>query len=156
MAETFIDGTTVLLYADFTTPVDTDIADLTLANFELVACLTSNAFDGTTTGVSTSGKCAGKFATSIGGEQSWTMSGEGKSVILEDGDDRISHNALFKRWRSGQPFWAAQYDPAQNTARIGVVRNDTHNDTFPDKDSATFSTSLTGIGDVYDQDDLTP
>lgn len=149
-------GRTVLLYIDTTTPVTTAGTAVTTANAMLVACLTNNTFDGTTSAISTTSKCSGAFAASIAGEQSWTMGGEGNSVTLDSGETGViaSHNALFKLWRSGTPFWAFQYDTALDTVRYGVVRIDSDGEAYPDNAQSTFSLSLTGIGEAFDQDDL--
>lgn len=149
-------GRTVLLYIDDVTPVTTAGTSMTTDNAILVACLTGNTFDATTASISTTSKCSGQFAASIGGEQSWTMGGEGNSVILDPAEELVtaSHNKLFKLWRSGLPFWAFQYDTALNTVRYGVVRIDSDGESYPDNAQSTFSISLTGIGEAFDQDDL--
>lgn len=149
-------GRTVLLYIDTVTPVTTAGTSVTTANAVLVACLTGNTFDGSTSGIPTTSKCTGSFATSIKGEQSWTMGGEGNAVTLDPAEEGVikSHNALFKVWRAGTHFWAFQYDTAKDTVRYGVVRIDSDGESFPDNAQATFSLSFTGIGEVYDQDDL--
>jgi|SRR6187402_670693 len=149
-------GRTVLLYIDTVTPVDTPGTEVTTENAILVACLTGNTFDATTSAIGTTSKCSGKFAASIGGEQSWTMGGEGNSVTLDPSEEGViaSHNALFKLWRSGDPFWAFQYDTSLDTVRYGVVRLDTEGESYPDNAQSTFTSSFTGIGPAYDQDDL--
>lgn len=149
-------GRLVLLYIDTTTPIDTPGDEVTTANAILVACLTNNTFDGTTASISTTSKCSGSFASSIAGEKSWTMGGEGNSVILDPSEEGViaSHNALFKLWRSGDAFWAFQYDTELDTVRYGVVRIDSDGEAYPDNAQSTFSISLTGIGEAFDQDDL--
>ncbi len=149
-------GRTVLLYIDTTTSVSTPGNQVTTADAILVACLTGNTFDGSTSAISTTSKCSGQFASSIGGEQSWTMGGEGNSVTLDPSEVGViaSHNALFKLWRSGNPFWAFQYDTQLDTVRYGVVRIDSDGESYPDNAQSTFSLSFTGIGEPFDQDDL--
>lgn len=149
-------GKTVLLYIDDTTSVDTPGDQMTTQNAKLVACLTGNTFDGTTNAIGTTSKCSGSFAASIAGEQSWTMGGEGNSILMSPSEALViaSHNALFKLWRSGTPFWAFQYDTAQDTMRYGVVRIDSDGESYPDNAQSTFSISMTGIGEVFDQDDI--
>lgn len=149
-------GRTVLYYIDTVTPVDTPGTDVTTENAVLVACLTANGLDMTTSAISTTSKCSGKFAASIGGEQSWNMSAEGNSVTLDPSEVGViaSHNALFKLWRSGLPFWGFMYDPTLDTVRYGVQRIDTDGEAYPDNAQSTFSLSTTGIGEIFDQDDL--
>lgn len=149
-------GRTVLLYIDTVTPVTTPGDEVTTTNAMLVACLTGNTFDGTTSSISTTSKCSGAFASSIAGEQSWTMGGEGNSVTLDPAEEGViaSHNALFKLWRDGTHFWAFQYDTTRDTVRYGVVRIDSDGESYPDNAQSTFSLSFTGIGEAFDQDDL--
>jgi len=149
-------GRTVLAYIDDTTSVDTPGTSMTTANAELMVCLTNNTFDGSTSAIATTSKCSGKFASSIGGEQSWTMGAEGNSALLGISEEAVlaSHNKLFKLWRAGEPFWMFQYDTARNTMRYGVVRIDSDGEAYPDNAQATYSITFTGIGDVFDQDDI--
>jgi len=154
----FLNGRTVLLYIDTTTPITTDIEDVTVEDAVLVACLTSNGFDGTTSAIATTTKCSGGFAESLDGEKGWTMSAEGQAQSLELADPRINHNALFKLWRSGQIFWAFMMDTAtpKVTMRYGLARIDSFSDGAPDNEAQTFSISLTGVGQPGDQDDIAP
>ena len=153
--DTFL-GNEVLLYIDTVTPVTTAVGSLDITDAVLVACLVNNSFDGTNSPITTTSKCSGKFATSLGGEQGWSMSADGNSINVTTGEAATlkSHNALFKLWRSGVPFWAYMYDTALKTVRFGVVRIDSNGETFPTNAAATFTISLTGIGEVYDQNDL--
>lgn len=155
ITDTFL-GNAVLLYIDTTTPVNTAGTAVTPENFVLVACLNENSVDYTTNAIATDSKCSGIFATSIGGKKGWTMAASGNSISVETGEQATlkSHNAMFKLWRTGDPFWALQYDVQNKTARYGVVRMDSGNDSFPTDAAATFTVGLTGIGEIYDQDDL--
>jgi len=154
----FLNGRTVLLYIDTETPIDTEVEDVTTEAAILVACLTSNGFEGTTSAIATTSKCSGSFAESLDGEKGWTMSAEGQAISLLGGDLRINHNKLFKLWRSGAAFWAFMMDTATPviTMRYGVARIDSFNDGAPDNEAQTFSISLTGIGQPGDQDDIAP
>lgn len=158
--EDFQNGRMSLLWMDVVTPVDTPLDEVTTENFKMVACLDNNAFDGTTSAISTTSKCSGSFAQSLDGEKGWTMSGDGKAIGLSVSDTRINHNSLFKRWKSGQPAWFAIMNPTELedslTVRYGVGRLDTYGDAFPDNEAQTFAISVTGIGEPGDQDDLAP
>jgi len=158
MANEFINGRKSVLFMDVTTPITTELTAVTTANFEMVACLTSNGFDGTTSAISTTSKCSGSFAESLDGEKGWTMAGEGMAVDIVSPDQRVSHNALFKQWRSGAAAWFAIMDAdtleTSPTIRYGVGRIDSYSDAFPDNEAQTFSISITGIGEAGDQDDL--
>ena len=154
MANDFQNGRNMLLYIDTITPVDTELTDVTTDNAELVACLTSNGFDATTSAIATTSKCSGSFATSLDGEKGWTISGEGNSIELEDADPRTSNNQLFKLWRDGIVFWAFMYNTTQMTMRYGLARIDSYSDSAPDNAAQTFSISITGIDRPGDQDDI--
>jgi len=150
----FLNGRTVLLYIDTTTPITTALNAVDNSDAKLVACLTSNGFDGSTSAISATTKCSGSYGESIDGEKSWTMNAEGQSQSLEVADPRISHNKLFKLWRDGTTFWAFMYDAALKTVRYGLARIDSFSDGAPDNDAQTFSITLTGIGRPGDADDL--
>lgn len=158
MANTFLNGRNVVLFIDTVTPVTAVLTAVTTANAIMVACLTSNGFDATTSAIATTTKCSGSFAESLDGEKGWTMTAEGQSIGLTVGDLRKNHNALFKLWRSGTPFWAFLMDQTASedsiTIRYGVARIDSFSDSQPDNDAQTFSISLTGIGQPGDQDDI--
>lgn len=160
MANTFINARTILGYIDTTTPVSTAGTSVTPENFKLVACLQNQGVDGTTSAIAATSKCSGKWAESIGGEQGWTMTMDGLAIDLELADTRINHNELLKMWKSGTPFWVmvanADDIEASLTIRYGVARIDSMTEAFPDNDAQTFSISLTGIGELFDQDDLAP
>jgi len=157
MANEFLNGRTVLLYIDTVTPITTALDAVTTDDAELVACLTSNGFDATTSAIAATSKCSGSFAESLDGEKGWTMSAEGQAIKLTGvGDTRVNHNKLFKLWREGTAFWAFMMDTASPTItlRYGVARIDSFSDGAPDNEAQTFSISLTGIGRPGDQDDI--
>lgn len=160
MANEFKNGRLSLLYIDTTTPITTDLDEVTTTNAVAVACLTTNGFEGTTSAISATSKCSGGFAESVDGEKSWTMSADGLVIDLDSGDTRKNYTDLFKLWRSGTPFWAFIMDatsPASSPAILyGVARIDSFSRSDPDNDAMTFTISLTGIGEPGDQDDLAP
>lgn len=160
MANEFINGRKSLLFVDVVTPVTTPLDEVTPEDFKMVACLTANGFDGTTSAIATTSKCSGSFAESLDGEKGWTMSGEGQAIGLGIGDTRVNHNALFKLWKAGTAVWWAIMDAdalnASETVRYGVGRLDSYGDAFPDNDAQTFTISVTGIGEPGDQDDMAP
>lgn len=154
-------GRLSILYVNPTLAVTTAGTAVTMTGFIPVKCLTGNNFDGTTSAIGTSSKCSPNgFSESIDGEKSWTMSGEGQAYSKAVGETATvkNHNDLFKLWRSGAPAWwmiAEQIDGEDSpTIRYGVGRIDSHSDAFPNNDLQTFTTSITGIGEAFDQDDL--
>lgn len=158
MANPFINARESILFINTTSLITVDGATLSMANFVAIACLTNVSFAGTTSAIAATSKCSGKFSESIGGEESWTMSAEGLAIPLEVSDVRQNHNDLFKFWRAGNAAWfliANKSDlQASVTIRYGVGRIDSQSDAFPDNAAQTFSTSITGIGYAFDQDNL--
>lgn len=157
---TFLNGRNTVLFIDTVTPITTELDEVTVENAVMVACLTSNGFNGTTSAISTTTKCSGSFAESLDGEKGWTIDAEGQAIELGVGDLRKNHNALFKLWREGTTFWAFLMDQTSEedsvTIRYGLARIDSFNDSQPDNDAQTFTISLTGVGRPGDQDDLAP
>ena len=158
MANKFINARTIVAFIDVTTPITTIGTDVTPADFEMVACLQNLSFEGTTSPIEATSKCSGSFAESVDGSKAWTISMDGLSIETLVGDTRYNHNKLFKLWKSGAAFWVMIADAANTAAsltiRYGVGRIDTDSEAFPDNDAQTFSISITGIGEVFDQDDL--
>lgn len=158
MANPFINARESILFINTTSLTTVAGTTLSMANFVAIACLTNVSFAGTTSAIAATSKCSGKFAESIGGEEAWTMSAEGLAIPLEVSDLRQNHNDLFKIWRAGTAAWFLIADKTTSqsslTIRYGVGRIDSQSDAFPDNAAQTFSTSITGIGYAYDQDDL--
>lgn len=158
MANQFINARTIIAFVDETTPITTAGTAVTTANFEAVACLQNLSFEGTTSAIAATSKCSGSFAESVDGEKGWTITMDGLSIKTEVGDDRYNHNKLFKLWRSGKAFWVMIADAANTeqslTIRYGVGRIDSDSEAYPDNEAQTFSISITGIGQVFDQTDL--
>jgi len=155
--EQFIDGVRELLYIDTATPITADLDDVVFpGDFELVGCLTSNGFSGTTGTIDTTSKCSGKFTTSLPGDISWSISAEGNSIDLPSpgsGVD-VSNNALFKLWKAGTTFWAMLTDVNTLASRYGLAYISSYDDSAPRAAAKTFSITLTGVGEPGDQDDL--
>lgn len=148
MANEFLDGTEFLLYINETTPLTTDIADVLIpGDFELVACLTSNGFDGTTATIDTSSKCSGNFTTALPGDKSWTVAGEGNAIPTEALDARINHNKLFELWKNGTTVWIALFDTALFTVRYGQGFITSFSDAGPRAAAQTFSVTFQGVGE---------
>jgi len=161
MANPFINARPSILFVNTIDPITADGTDLTIENFVAAACLTNVSFDGTTSPISATSKCSdGQFAESVGGEQGWTFGADGLAVPKEVGDLRKNHNDMFKIWRSSAPYWwmIADKNATEDsvTIRYGVGRIDSDSDAFPDNEAQTFSISITGIGYIFDQDDLAP
>lgn len=155
MANTYYNGKSTLLFVDVTTPITTLYTSVTTADAEMVACLDTNGFEMTNAEIDASSKCSdGNFAESIGGQQSWSMSGDGKFIIPVGTE--LSNNELFKLARNNGYAWFFQYDPAKNKMRYGVGHISTFSENSGNNELETFSISITGSGIVGDQDDITP
>lgn len=154
MANKFFNGKDYLLYVDVTTPTTTAYTAVTTANAELVGCLDTQGFQMTSSDIDTSSKCSdGNFAESIGGQQGWSMSADGKYT-----DDVAfqSSNQLFKLSRDNQEAWWFIFDTAKLLMRYGVGRITSFDESMANNEAVTFSISITGVGYPGDQDDITP
>jgi len=148
----FLNGNLFPFYIDITTPITTDGEDVEVpGDFQLVACLTDNSFDGTTDDISTTSKCSGLFGDGIAGVRNWTMGANGNAIGIQPGDDRINHNILFDLWKNGTTFWGAQFDAGLDTVRYGLMYIASFNEASPTNGARTFTASFRGKGEVYDQ-----
>lgn len=147
-----LNGKQTLLYIDTVTPITTPGLSVDVpGSFELVACLTDNSFEGTRDAIDTTSKCSGLFKDSMPGEIGWTFSGNGNAISIESGDDRLSHNALFQLWKNGTTFWVAQFDDELESVRYGLAYITSFSEANPNNAAKTFSITLQGKGEVYDQ-----
>jgi len=149
-------GKDILLGFDFTTAVTVEGSAVNLATVKLVGCLTSNGFNMDTASQGTTTKCSGKFQTSTPGSITWGMSGAGVSIEKLVADTRITSVDLFKKAKTQEAFWAFTYDVAGDFVKYGVVRLDSYSESNDAEGASTFDMTLTGIGEVFDQDDLAP
>ena len=156
-----INARNTILYVDVVTAITVAGSAVVITNFKPVLCLTSNGFSGTTSAIDATSKCSiNGFAESIDGLKGWTMSGEGLAYKKATGVTTAENdmNDIFKLWRSGAEVWFMIADKTSMgtsvTIRYGVGRIDSDSDDFPDNEKQTFSFSITGIGEAYDQDDL--
>jgi len=150
-------GKQTLLYVDVTTPITTAYDAVTVANAEMVACLDNNGFSLQNADIDATTKCsAGNYMESVLGQQSWSMSGDGKKIVVVSPDTRVDNNALFKLARSGDYAWWFLFDIAQASMRYGLGKISSFDETSPNNDAETFSISITGSGYPGDQDDITP
>jgi len=150
-----------ILYVNTALALTTAGTAVTMTGFLPVVCLTNNGFGGTTSPIDSTSKCTPNgFSESIDGVKGWTMSGEGQAYAKAVGETATvkNHNDLMKLWRSGAKAWwmiADQTDGEDSlTIRYGVGRIDSYSDAFPNNDLQTFSISITGNGEAFDQDDL--
>lgn len=149
MAEQLLNGNDVLLYFDTTTPITTALNAVTPENFDLVACLTDNGFDGTTASLESASKClAGGFSSSIPDKQSWTMSLNGEQLLATGLAGRLSAEEVQQLWIDKETFWALQYDQAKNSVVYGLVYISSFSKANAASAISTFSATLTGVGGV--------
>lgn len=150
-------GTDILLYIDTTSDITAAASTIDIpGTFKLVACLTDNGLDMSSDQIDTASKCSGLFKTALPGQTGWTFSASGQQVTLSGGDitSGVNHNALFKLARSKEKFWAATFDPDNYSIRSGVVFISSYSEANPNSAAATFSMTLQGDGDIFDQEDL--
>lgn len=156
MANTFYNGKETLLYIDTTTPTTTAYTAMTVDDAVLVACLDTNGFQLDNAVIDASSKCSdGNFVENIGGQQSWSMSGDGKFIIPLNNE--LSNNELFKIARTNEPAWFFLFDPtSKRKMRYGVGFITSFGEGQDNNAAETFTLSITGSGIVGDQDDITP
>lgn len=156
MAEEILLSNDVLLYIDTTTPTTTAIDAVTIEDFVLVACLTDNSFNGTTSTLESASKCAGNFGETIADKITWSMDFTGEHLKNAGLNGRLSAEEIQQLWLDKKTFWAAQYDIAENSVVYGLARIDSFTKTAGANSIATFSATLTGIGGVGTKATLAP
>lgn len=142
-----IQGTDYVLEID--TVTDTSLNDYgTDANYRLIACLVSNGIDITLADQTTSNKCSGGWATSLSGEGSWTFSGEGQAVSLNDTEEETMANyqEVATLAVDKTVFFARMTNTAKNIYREGKVRISSYSESAPNNEPYTFTVTFTGTG----------
>ncbi len=146
----FINGTLYPLYVDTTTSVTAAGNTVEVpGDFQLIACLTDNGFDGSTDQIDTSSKCSGVFKDSVAGQIGWTMSGTGNAVSITVGDDRVSHDQLFTLWKNQTIAWWAIFDSAADSVRFGVGYISAFSEANPNNAAKTFNITIQGKGEIF-------
>lgn len=150
MADDFQNGTLYPLYVDTTTPTTTAGASVIIpGNFELVACLQDNGFDGSTDQLDTSSKCSGVFKDSIPGQIGWTFSGNGNAINPGVSDNRVSHNLLFDMWKNQTVAWFGIWDDELSSIRYGLGYISSFGEANPNNAAKTFSITVQGKGEIF-------
>lgn len=126
----------------------------TEANYKIIACLTSNGFDGTTAAQSTDNKCNGRYSSSKPGVLSWSMSFEGVVVSLVAGEAATRANAqeIATIWKDGKTCFWRWTNAAGEFVREGKAWISAYNESAPNNEAYTFTGTLTGVGEPF----LTP
>lgn len=144
-------------YVVFIDPVTSPYADTPPAKdsplWKMLMCLTSNALSVTVNGVDVTSKCSGNWADSIPTTASWSISADGQAVSLEPGDlaTKQSNDEIFDIATNMQSVWAAFMDttPGSTYYRVGVIFFSSLTETAGTNTAFTFSTTLTGRGELY-------
>lgn len=113
-----------------------------------MVCLSTNALSVTINGIDTTTKCTDGWADSIPGDGSWEVTADGNAVN-PDGDDKVSADEIFDLATEKVSFWAAIFDPLNETYRVGVAYFSSFSESFNNNEAYTFSATLTGRGKVY-------
>jgi len=145
-------GKNYLVYIDPVTAITAETPPVAGAvTWKMLMCLSSNAFNMTVNGIDTTSKCTDGWADSIPGDGSWSITAEGQTVAIETDDLATLQSAeeLFALAQNKTSFWAAIFDVAKNTYRVGVVFISSFSETFNNNAAYTFSITLTGRGKVY-------
>jgi len=145
-------GKGVVLEIDVTTAVATTTRGVE-ANFFPVVCLTENEFSMTHAEETTSNKCDGNWATSTSGLGSWTMTLSGQIMRLTTDEATTRKNSLVMKnlAKNGTIFYGRLTDVANSPEDYneGKVRITDYSESFPLEGPATFSLTLTGIGEPF-------
>lgn len=140
---TNITGTDVILEIDTVTAITA--ARGTDANYKAIACLVTNGIELSFAEQSTSNKCDGGFANSESGMGSWSFTADGQAV--EDIDSaQVNYQTLFNLALNKTKFWMRMTNPDNGYYREGVVRISQHNETAPNQEVLTFTSTFTGQG----------
>lgn len=146
------DGSDIYLAIDATT--SNALPRSVYANMKLLACLTSNGFDGQRSAQTTTNKCSGDNEESQPGTFSGTFNVEGQVVDLSGGEaaDMVNAKSLFDLFIAGTVFFAAITDATEDEViyKEAKVWCSAYSDTSPTKDVVTFTATLTITGPVYD------
>lgn len=149
---TTYDGSDFVLEIDSTTAEATNTRG-TEANFKLVACLTSNGFDGQRSSQTTTNKCSGDNEESQPGTFSGTFSAEGQMVKLSVGEaaDMVNSKSLYVLFKAGTRFFARIADATLdvNAYKEAKVWISAYNETYPTKDVVTFTATFVITGEVF-------
>jgi TP901-1 family phage major tail protein len=138
MAERFENGKDYLLFIKDGTPTP---AWLTLA------CLSTNGFEGSRDSIDTSSKCTGNWNTSIAGNASWTMSGDGNAIGSDLLPSEASFAKLFELYKSGATFPVKIAKVGGTYVRYGEAYISSYSETQANNEAFTFSVTLQGVGE---------
>lgn len=144
-------GKDYIVYIDKVTAITGAPPLPTSTDFIPLMCLSSNALNVTINGIDTTSKCTNGWADSIPGDGSWEITADGQaiSVAVLDEDIKASADQLFDLATNKTSFWAAIFDPAKSTFRVGVAFISSFAENFNNNESYTFSITLTGRGELY-------
>lgn len=147
--EDLIIGTGTLLFIDENLSLDTPMSSVPIpGDFEPVICLQDNSFDGSTSPINGSNKCAGLWAVNLAGEKSGTFSGNGDATAMQALDPRYNMDKVAALWAAGTTVWWLQYNENGTSVRYAQGFVSSYNDTSPNNDKQTFSFTVTLTGEI--------
>lgn len=151
---TKIQGKNVWLYYQDGTKLDTD-GVTEIPNWLAFACSTSDGFSGSTETTNTATKCSGNWVENEDGDKSWEFSSS-CYAIKDPTAEQASHKIAFQLWKAGdlKTFKIATIDDTY--IRQGQGRITSYSETADRTDSLQFELTVTGHGEVMDEDDLAP
>lgn len=122
------------------------------SSWRMLACLSSNGVSVSIEGVETTSRLTAGWYSALPGNGSWVMNGEAQAVALTADEliNRQSVNELFKLCKNKTVFWAAIFDVADSTYRVGVAYISNLSESMPNAGLYTGSVSLQGVSEIFD------
>lgn len=146
MARSTILGNDILLYIDTVTPLTARPVDDD--DYKLIACLTTNGLDISTTDIDTTSKCSGRFVESDAGDVTWSFSGDG-NAIDDQGPSEVSYQELIDLSLAGTKFWAKIANPTNGILREGIARISAYTESYERNAPFSFTATFQGSGELY-------
>lgn len=140
--EVFKNGTNVVLFVKVGTPTPAWVP---------VACLKTNSWDGQVDQIDTTSKCSGKFKTSMPGDISWSIKGDGNAVDDAGVPSKASFKVLSGLMKTAKVFPVKMVGVDDPT---DILRGDSFITSLSKaagrNEAVAFSVSFQGTGEYFD------
>lgn len=150
-------GTDLYYEVDLITDPDTNDRG-TEANFVPIVCITTNGFTSGKAKQVTSSKCDGNNETSLPGIGTHGFNVDGLIVSLETAEvsSRANYEKLIQAHLDGQIFFGRTTNATQTYYRESKQWIESYEESAPNAEAATFTASITGVGQVFIAPPVTP
>lgn len=117
-------------------------------NYLLVACAVSNGFSVSVADQDTSNKCDEGWGSSVSGLGSFSFNIDGQVVSLTETeeDTKTNYQALLQAALDKKTFFTRMTGITKDIYREGKTRISQYEETAPNADPYTFTSTFTGIG----------